>query len=172
MRIGKLAPILALMITAVAVMACSSNNNNSSNNKPSNTAATITGTATRAAVAPANSSFSPIPASPTRAGTTSAGAAAGSPAAAASGPGKFADSSYMAAIQKKGKITVGVKYDVPPMGALNPATNKPEGFDIELAKQIARAIFGDENKVEFTEAITKNREPFLTEDKVDLVIAT
>src|SRR5262249_6563161 len=40
------------------------------------------------------------------------------------------------------------------------------------AKQIAKAIFGDENKVEFVEAITKNREPFLTEDKVDLVIAT
>jgi glutamate transport system substrate-binding protein len=92
--------------------------------------------------------------------------------AAITGPSSFPADSYMAALQRKGKISIGVKFDVPPMGVLNPATNKPEGFDIDIAKEITRAIFGDENKVEFVEAITRNREPFLTEDKVDLVIST
>ncbi len=164
MRIGKLAPLTGLVLAAVTVMACSSNNNNpsnsgNSNSKPATVAATVA-SATRATGTPATSSGSA-----TR-------AAAGSPAAAATGPGKFADNSVMAAIQKKGKLTVGVKFDVPPMGALNPATGKPEGFDIEIAKQYAKAIFGDENKIDFVEAITKNREPFITEDKVDMVIAT
>jgi len=81
----------------------------------------------------------------------------------------FAPGSYMAELQKEGKIRIGVKYDVPQFGALNPATGKPEGFDVELGNIIARKLGV---RTEFVEAVSKNRIPFLLEDKVDLVIST
>lgn len=82
---------------------------------------------------------------------------------------EIAAGSYMADIKAKGKIVIGVKFDVPQFGFLNPATNKPEGFDVDLGNIIADAI-GVE--AEFVEAISKNRIPFLQEDKVDLIIST
>jgi putative glutamine transport system substrate-binding protein len=58
------------------------------------------------------------------------------------------------------------------MGRLNPVTNRAEGFDVDIGKEIAKAIFGDENKAEFIEAVSANRIPFLREDKADLIIST
>jgi len=80
--------------------------------------------------------------------------------------------SSVAAIRDKGKITIGVKYDVPLFGLKNPTTGDIEGFDIEIGKLITEAIFGDDTKVEFVEAVSKNREPFIQDGKVDLVIST
>lgn len=81
----------------------------------------------------------------------------------------FDPGSYMAALQQKGKITIGVKFDVPQFGFLNPATSKPEGFDVDLGNLIAEKLGVD---AEFVEAISANRIPFLNEDKVDLIIST
>lgn len=80
--------------------------------------------------------------------------------------------SSVAAIQDKGTITIGVKYDVPLFGLKNPTTGDIEGFDVEIGKLITEAIFGDDTKVEFVEAVSKNREPFIQDGKVDLVIST
>jgi glutamate transport system substrate-binding protein len=151
---------MVLACVSLSVLACSSNNNNSAVNKPATVSSTVV--ATRAGGGTTvPSATTARPATPGAATSPSAG-----------GVPTFPATSYMAAIQKKGKLTVGTKFDVPLMGLLNPATGKPEGFDVDIAKQLAKAIFGDENKIEFVEAITKNREPFLTEDKVDLVVAT
>jgi glutamate transport system substrate-binding protein len=81
----------------------------------------------------------------------------------------FAADTYMAEIQKRGKIVIGVKYDVPQIGLLNPATRKAEGFEIDLGNIIAERL-GVE--AEFVEAVSANRIPFLNEDKVDLIIST
>lgn len=78
----------------------------------------------------------------------------------------------VAAIKDKGTITIGVKYDVPLFGLKNPTTGDIEGFDIEIGRMITKAIFGDDTKVEFVEAVSKNREPFIQDGKVDLVIST
>lgn len=98
--------------------------------------------------------------------TDDSGVSATSPAPAVE-PG-----SSVAAIRDKGKITIGVKYDVPLFGLKNPTTGDIEGFDIEIGKLITEAIFGDDSKVEFVEAVSKNREPFIQDGKVDLVIST
>ena len=89
----------------------------------------------------------------------------------------FAAGTTMANLQSKGKIVVGVKFDQPGLGQKNPTTNKVEGFDIEIAKQIALGIFGGspndiESKIEFREATTPNREVFLENNTVDMVVAT
>jgi glutamate transport system substrate-binding protein len=95
----------------------------------------------------------------------------------AAGPPEFEAGTKMAELQEAGKIRVGVKFDQPGFGLKNPTTNEVEGFDIEVAKLIAAAIFGGEpadqtDKIEFIESVSKNREPFIQEDRVDIVIAT
>jgi putative glutamine transport system substrate-binding protein len=84
----------------------------------------------------------------------------------------FPADSYMARIQQRGHLVAGVKYDTPPFGSLNPITNQVEGFDVDLARELARALFGDETKVQFVEAVSRNRIPFLQEDKVDVILST
>jgi glutamate transport system substrate-binding protein len=89
----------------------------------------------------------------------------------------FAAGTTMANLQSKARIVVGVKFDQPGLGQKNPTTNKVEGFDVEIAKQIALGIFGGspndiESKIEFREATTPNREVFLENSTVDMVVAT
>ncbi|HVL05964.1 MAG TPA: glutamate ABC transporter substrate-binding protein [Acidimicrobiales bacterium] len=89
----------------------------------------------------------------------------------------FEAGTTMANLQNKGKIVVGVKFDQPGLGQKNPITNKVEGFDVEVAKQIALGIFGGsindiESKIEFRESITANREVFIENGTVDMVVAT
>src|SRR3954464_9653484 len=90
------------------------------------------------------------------------------------GPPAFAAGSAMDAIQKKGKIVVGTKFDQPLFGLKNPTTGKVEGFDVEIANLIAKAIFGPDitGKVDFVESVSKNREPFIQNGTVDIVVAT
>jgi len=64
------------------------------------------------------------------------------------------------------------EYDVPMFGLLNPTSNKVEGFDVDIAKEIATAIFGNPDAIEYKEAVSKNRIPFLQDGTVDLVIST
>jgi putative glutamine transport system substrate-binding protein len=85
---------------------------------------------------------------------------------------KAADGTLLRKIQDRGKIVVGVKYDVPMFGLLNPTTNKVEGFDVDVAKEIATYIFGNADAIEFKEAVSKNRIPFLQDGTVDLIIST
>jgi ABC-type amino acid transport substrate-binding protein len=84
----------------------------------------------------------------------------------------FAAGSTMAGIVSRGKLVVGVKYDVPLFGLLDPVSRKVDGLDVALAKEIGKALGLKEDQVEFIEAISANRIPFLQEDKVDLVIST
>ena len=90
---------------------------------------------------------------------------------------QFAAGTTMARIQAAGRMTIGVKFDLPGFGLKNPTTNQVEGFDVEIGKLMAAAIFGGTaqeaaGKVAFTEAISANREPFLENGQVDLVIST
>ena len=89
----------------------------------------------------------------------------------------FPAGSTMANIQAKGKLVVGTKYDQPGFGQANPTTGKVEGFDVEIAKLLAVGIFGGdarsvEGSIQFVETVSKNREPFIQDGKVDIVVAT
>jgi ABC-type amino acid transport substrate-binding protein len=69
-------------------------------------------------------------------------------------------------------MVVGVKFDQPGFGLKDPATGKVDGFDVAIAKEIGKALGLKEDEIQFVEAISANRIPFLQEDKADLVIAT
>jgi glutamate transport system substrate-binding protein len=84
----------------------------------------------------------------------------------------FAAGSTMDQIAKRGKITIGVKYDVPLFGLLDPVSAKVDGFDVAIGKEIAKELGLSENQIEFVEAISANRIPYLQQDKADLVIST
>ena len=79
----------------------------------------------------------------------------------------------LAAIKEAGTLRVGIKYDQPLFGVNTPSG--VVGFDAEIAKLVAEAIFEDgdpTSHIEFTEAVSANREPFLQNDQVDIVAAT
>jgi ABC-type amino acid transport substrate-binding protein len=81
----------------------------------------------------------------------------------------FPADSPLGRLQEAGRITIGVKYDVPPFGFRNPQTGDVEGFDVELGRAIA-ADLGVEPR--FIEAVSDNRIPFLQDRTADLIIST
>jgi putative glutamine transport system substrate-binding protein len=86
--------------------------------------------------------------------------------------GNSSEAKEIQAIKDKGVLKVGVKVDVPKFGYKNPETGQIEGFEIDLSKQVAKKIFGDENKVEFQAVTAKTRGPLLDNGEVDMVAAT
>jgi len=87
-------------------------------------------------------------------------------------PGKFDNGSTMAMIQKRGKLIVGIRSDAAPFSSKNPSTGSFVGFDVEIAKRIAVAIFGSqiEGKVDFIELDSRDRERALQQSKVDIAM--
>jgi glutamate transport system substrate-binding protein len=81
-------------------------------------------------------------------------------------------STTLAKLKGAGKIIVGVKADQPGIGFRNPATGQFEGFDIEMAKIVAAGLGFDPSKIEFKETVSKNREAFIKNNTVDIVIAS
>jgi len=75
-------------------------------------------------------------------------------------------------IKARGKLVAGVKYDLNLFGLKDPASGKVEGFDIDLAKAVAKKIFGDENKLELKEVTSKTRIPMLKNGEIDMIVAT
>lgn len=84
---------------------------------------------------------------------------------------KEENSDTLSKIINRGKIIVGVKYDTKPFGYLN-EKGQLEGFDIDLAKTIAKSILGDENKIEFKQVTPSSRLLSLSSGEVDMVVAT
>lgn len=80
--------------------------------------------------------------------------------------------STLATIKQRGKLVVGVKYDTNLFGLKDPATGEVNGFDVDIAKALAKKIFGDENKLELKSVVSKTRIPMLQEGDIDAIIAT
>ncbi|QLY34498.1 glutamate ABC transporter substrate-binding protein [Nocardia huaxiensis] len=87
-------------------------------------------------------------------------------------PGNMPAGSTMARIVANGKVRIGVDQNLYPMGYRNPATGQIEGFDIDIAYEIARDLFGDPTKVELHPIESAQRIPALTNGEVDLVVQT
>ncbi len=78
----------------------------------------------------------------------------------------------LAQIRSRGVLRAGVKYDAPPFGSLNAATNEVTGFDIDIVRGLAKRLLGDPNKVELVQVTSQNRIPQLQNGRIDLFAAT
>jgi len=82
-------------------------------------------------------------------------------------PGSFA-----AKILERGYLIAGVSQSTYNFGYLNPLTGQTEGFDIDMVRAVAKAIFGNPDKVEFRGITDDQREPDIRNGSVDIVAET
>jgi polar amino acid transport system substrate-binding protein len=76
-------------------------------------------------------------------------------------PSSLPSGSLEQKIRQRGRLVVGVSSDTRLLGARNLSNNQLEGFDIDVAKRVAQAIFGDASKVQFRTISAGDRIPFL-----------
>jgi glutamate transport system substrate-binding protein len=84
---------------------------------------------------------------------------------------EFAAGTTMAELSEAGKIRIGTKFDQPGFGLLNP-DKVPEGFDASVATIIAGKLGIEPSGITWVETVSANRESAITEDRVDMVVAT
>jgi len=77
--------------------------------------------------------------------------------------------STMAKIKKRGRLIAGVSADTYLLGSRNPFTGEIEGFDIDMVKAVAKAIFGSENRYQLKVITAAQRIPALEKGDVDIV---
>jgi glutamate transport system substrate-binding protein len=84
---------------------------------------------------------------------------------------QFEAGTPMAEFAEAGAITIGTKFDQPLFG-LAGLDGEPEGFDVAIATLIAAELGIGEDGIEWVETVSANREPFLEQGQVDMVVAT
>jgi polar amino acid transport system substrate-binding protein len=104
---------------------------------------------------------SPAPPAAASTSTTCPNPLASYPPSSVYSPGRMPSGTLMAQIQQRGRLVVGVSSDTRLLGARNLTNNQFEGFDIEMARQVAQAIFGDANKVQFKAISAAQRIPLV-----------
>ncbi|SDG69261.1 polar amino acid transport system substrate-binding protein [Lentzea fradiae] len=86
--------------------------------------------------------------------------------------GQMPAGSTMEKILQRGRLIAGVDQNSYLMGFRNSFTGEIEGFDVDVARQIAKALFGDESKVQFRVVTSAERIPMLRSGAVDVVVRT
>ncbi|GIH26646.1 glutamate-binding protein [Acrocarpospora phusangensis] len=77
----------------------------------------------------------------------------------------------LAACSGDDKFVIGVKFDQPGLG-LKQTDGSVKGFDVDVAKYIAKELGYTDDQIEFKETVSANREPFIQQGQVDIVVAT
>jgi polar amino acid transport system substrate-binding protein len=91
-----------------------------------------------------------------------------------SGPPQVTPGSFMAKIRARGYLIAGVDQSTYHFGFLNPLNSQIEGFDIDMVRAVAKAIFGNSNPntVHFKAISDAQRIPDITNSTVDIVAHT
>jgi polar amino acid transport system substrate-binding protein len=87
-------------------------------------------------------------------------------------PGHMPAGSYMAEIQKRGRLILGTSQDTLLFSSRNPFTGKVEGFDVDQGRQIAEAIFGNPDKIQIKVIGYDKRVSSAADGSVDIVADT
>ena len=89
-------------------------------------------------------------------------------------PGHLPEGSYMAQIQARGYLKVGVAQDTFLWGYRDPVTGELTGFDIDMLRQISQAIFGssDPKYIHFVIVPNADRVQAVQQGEVDVVAET
>jgi polar amino acid transport system substrate-binding protein len=114
----------------------------------------------------------PGPPSPTTPSTTQCGDLTASlrPTGPLPPPGRMPAGSFMQSIQRNGRLVAGVNQGYLLFGYLNPSDGRIEGFEVDLVRQVAKAIFGNRpNTLELKALTVTKRLPFVRDGSVDIV---
>lgn len=87
-------------------------------------------------------------------------------------PGAMPRGSTMAAIAARGRLIAGVDQGKYLVGYRNPISGDLQGSDIDIVRQIAAAIFGDPNRVQFVVLDVADRVGAIERGQVDVVVNT
>ena len=87
-------------------------------------------------------------------------------------PGKMPPGTTMEAIYKRGWLKVGLDIGSNLLSFRDPISGTIEGFDVDVAKELARAIFGDPERIEFRILNSDDRMNALKDSTVDVVVKT
>ena len=89
-----------------------------------------------------------------------------------SGPLQVTPGSFMEKIRARGYLIAGVDQNTYDFGFRNPFDGQIEGFDIDMVKAVAQAIFGNPNKVVYKAIPDSLRETDVQSGAVDIVAHT
>ncbi|HEX8159463.1 MAG TPA: glutamate ABC transporter substrate-binding protein, partial [Solirubrobacteraceae bacterium] len=85
-------------------------------------------------------------------------------------PGHMPAGTFMHEIQEKGRLVVGVDQNSLGLGYYNPSIRQMQGFDIDMVREVARAIFGKTSgHITYKAISTKQRESAIVYQDVDIV---
>ena len=87
-----------------------------------------------------------------------------------SGSGSSSGAKGIIAKAESKKLIIGVKADQPGLGLQTGSTYS--GFDIEIAKILAKGLNVPESGIEWKTTVSANRQPYIEQGQVDLVVAT
>jgi polar amino acid transport system substrate-binding protein len=88
------------------------------------------------------------------------------------GPGQMPAGSTMTKIVQRGKLIVGVDQNTLNVGFRDPFTGQIQGFDIDMARSIAQALFGTPDAIQLRALTSDQRIPALQNGDVDIVVRT
>jgi polar amino acid transport system substrate-binding protein len=94
------------------------------------------------------------------------------PSGALPAAGSMPGGSWMATIQKRGRVILGTSQDTLLFSSRNPFTGKVEGFDVDMGRMVAQAIFGDPDKLQIKVIGYDQRVNAVLKGDVDLVADT
>jgi polar amino acid transport system substrate-binding protein len=166
MKSARLALVaLVALVTAVAVCACAApTTTGTADATPRATLPVPAGVVDPARPAPADTGGSAPACDPT--------ASSFAPTGPLPKPGQMPPGSPMAGVYARGVLRVGVDQNTYNWGYRDPATGQIVGFDIDIARAVAHAIFGRDNAIQFVAITAAQRIPYLQDGKVDLVADT
>ncbi|WP_028661550.1 glutamate ABC transporter substrate-binding protein [Saccharomonospora saliphila] len=94
------------------------------------------------------------------------------PTASLSPSARIPDGSTMAEIRERGYLIAGVDQNTFLFGFSDPDTGELNGFDIDIAREIARALLGDPDAIRFRAISSADRIDALSNGDVDIVVRT
>lgn len=74
-------------------------------------------------------------------------------------------------VKVRGKLIVGIRNDYVPFGYLDPK-GQNIGFEVDLARAVAKDLLGSETAIEFVPVVASNRIEFLNAGRIDVIFAT
>ncbi|MBO0870202.1 MAG: glutamate ABC transporter substrate-binding protein [Micromonosporaceae bacterium] len=87
-------------------------------------------------------------------------------------PGQMPAGTTMATIAKRGRLVLGTDQNNYLFSYRDASTGQIVGFDVDVAREVARAIFGDPNRIQIVAVSSAQRIPAVRDGTVDLVAQT